>query len=184
LLENLQREDLNPLEEARAYHRLQSEFCLRQRDIAQRLGKDRSSVANALRLLQLSPALQADVEAGRLSMGHARALLALKSEAEQQRLRDEVLQENLSVRATEARVRARARRTTDRRSKPSHVLAMEGSLGRRLGTRVAITLGRRSGKIEITYRGEEELQRLLDLLQPQADVLSVPETRADRVGES
>jgi ParB family chromosome partitioning protein len=117
-------------------------------------------------------------------MGHARALLALKSEAEQQRLRDEVLQESLSVRATEARVRARAKRPPGRQSKPSHVLAMEDALGRHLNTRVAITLGRRSGKIEIAYRGEEELQRLLGMLQPQADAMSVPEKRAESVGES
>ena len=106
LLENLQREDLNPMEEARAYQRLQSEFHLRQRDVAQRVGKDRSTVANVLRLLQLPAALQQDIEAGRLSVGHARALLGLKSALDQQRLRDIVLAEGLSVRATEARVRA------------------------------------------------------------------------------
>ena len=83
LLENLQREDLNPLEEARAYQRLQTEFHLRQEDVAQHVGKDRSSIANALRLLKLPPVLQEDLEAGRLTMGHARALLALESEEEQ-----------------------------------------------------------------------------------------------------
>src|SRR5215468_1535348 len=91
LLENLQREDLNPLEEARAYQRLQPEFHLRQEDVARYVGKDRSSIANALRLLKLPQALQADLEAGRLSMGHAGALLALESEAEQLRLRDRIL---------------------------------------------------------------------------------------------
>jgi ParB family chromosome partitioning protein len=169
LLENLQREDLNPMEEARAYQRLQSEFHLRQREVAQRVGKERSSVANVLRLLQLPPALQADIEAGRLSMGHARALLALESAEEQQRLRDQILAEDLSVRATEARVRRQTQRAAKPRAKPDHLLAAEEVLQRRLGTRVAIKPGRRQSKIEITYRGEAELQRLLTLLQLQAD---------------
>jgi ParB family chromosome partitioning protein len=171
LLENLQREDLNPLEEARAYQRLQSEFQLRQREVAERVGKDRSSVANVLRLLQLPATLQADIEAGRLSMGHARALLALESEAEQLRLRDQIVAEGLSVRATEERVRVRTRRPAERRAKPAHVLAVEEVLQRQFGTRVAITSGRRSGKIEITYRSEAELQRVLGLLQRHTDSL-------------
>ncbi len=165
LLENLQREDLNPIEEAHAYHRLQTTFHLRQEEVAQRVGKDRSSVANILRLLKLPLSLQADIEAGRLSMGHARALLALESEAEQQRLRDQVLAEGLSVRDTEAQVRTRKRRALTATSKPAHFLALEETLHRRFGTRVAIKPGRKRGKIEITAQGEEELQRRLNLLQ-------------------
>jgi ParB family chromosome partitioning protein len=165
LLENLQREDLNPMEEARAYQRLQSEFHLRQRDVAQRVGKDRSTVANVLRLLQLPAALQEDITAGRLSTGHARALLGLKSAADQQRLRDIVIAEELSVRATEARVRAWSKPPAEKRAKAAHLFAVESSLGRQLGTRVAIKPGRKSGKIEITYRGDADLQRLLSLLQ-------------------
>jgi ParB family chromosome partitioning protein len=164
LLENLQREDLNPLEEARAYQRLQAVFHLRQEEVAQRVGKDRSSVANILRLLKLSPALQADIEAGRLSMGHARALLALSSAEAQQRLRDQVIAEGLSVRDTEARARVQKSRTPAAPAKPAHVLSAEQALHRHLGTRVAIKPGRRRGKIEITYQGEEDLQRLLSLL--------------------
>jgi ParB family chromosome partitioning protein len=164
LLENLQREDLNPMEEARAYQRLQAVFHLRQEEVAQRVGKDRSSVANVLRLLKLSPALQADIEAGRLSMGHARALLALPSAEAQQRLRDQVVAEGLSVRDTEARARLQKSRTPAARAKPAHVLAAEQALHRHLGTRVAIKPGRRRGKIEIIYQGEEDLQRLLSLL--------------------
>src|SRR5438132_5661951 len=106
LLENLQREDLNPLEEARAYQRLQTEFQLRQEDVARYVGKDRSSIANALRLLKLPEVLQEDLQAGRLSMGHARALLALESDEEQLRLRDQILAGSLSVRETEAQVRS------------------------------------------------------------------------------
>jgi ParB family chromosome partitioning protein len=163
LLENLQREDLNPMEEARAYQRLQTEFHLQQAEVARRVNKDRSSVANIIRLLQLPPSVQSDVEAGRLSMGHARALLALDSEEAQLRLRDQVIAEGLSVRAIEAHVRKRS--ASEVRTKPSHLLAAEDSLQRHLGTRVAIKAGRRRGKIEITYQGEEDLQRLLNLLQ-------------------
>jgi ParB family chromosome partitioning protein len=178
LLENLQREDLNPMEEARAYQRLQNEFHLRQRDVAQRVGKDRSTVANVLRLLQLPTLLQEDIETGRLSMGHARALLALRSTVDQQRLRDIVIAEGLSVRATEARVRAWTREPLPKRPKAAHLLAVEDSLGRQLGTRVAIKPGRKSGKIEIVYNGEAELQRLLGLLQGPATLL--PMASSDR----
>ncbi|GIX45805.1 MAG: chromosome partitioning protein ParB [Candidatus Tectimicrobiota bacterium] len=162
LLENLQRDDLNPLEEARAYQRLVAEFGLRQEDIARQVGKDRSSVANALRLLKLPPLLQEDLAAGRLSMGHARALLALESAEAQQRLRDQILAEGLSVRATEARVRQQRRTPAP---KPAHLVQVEEALQRHLGTPVTIRPGRRRGKIEITYRGEAELARLLARLQ-------------------
>lgn len=164
LLENLQREDLNPMEEARAYRRLQAEFELTQDEVAQRVGKDRSSVTNMLRLLKLPAPLQADIESGRLSMGHARALLALDSEAAQQRLRDQILAEGLSVRETEDQVRAQKRRRVAKPPKPAHLEAIETALNQRFGARVAIKPGRKRGKIEITYQGEEDLQRLLDLL--------------------
>lgn len=171
LLENLQREDLNPLEEARAYQRLQVDFQLRQEDVARYVGKDRSSVANALRLLKLPPILQEDLEAGRLTMGHARALLALESEAEQLRLREQILAGELSVRETEARVRTQKQATPDGRAKPSHLLRIEEALQQRLGTPVAIRQGRKQGKIEITYTGEEDLQRLLHVLQLHLETL-------------
>jgi ParB family chromosome partitioning protein len=163
LLENLQREELNPLEEARAYQRLQTEFHLRQEDVARYVGKDRSSIANALRLLKLPQALQDDLEAGRLSMGHARALLALELEEDQLRLRDHILAAGLSVRDTEAQIRTQKQPTPDGRAKPSHLVALEEVLQQHLGTRVAIRPGRKHGKIEITYTGEDELRRLLTL---------------------
>jgi ParB family chromosome partitioning protein len=165
LLENLQREDLNPMEEARAYQRLHDEFHLRQEDVARYVGKDRSSIANALRLLKLPQVLQEDLETGRLSMGHARAMLALASEEEQLRLRQQILAAGLSVRETEAQVRTRTRRAPDGRSKPAHFVAMEENLQQRFGTRVAIRPGRKHGKIEILYTGEDDLRRLLALLQ-------------------
>jgi ParB family chromosome partitioning protein len=169
LLENLQREDLNPLEEARAYQRLQNEFHLRQEDVAQYVGKDRSSIANALRLLKLPQVLQEDLEAGRLTMGHTRALLALESEEAQLRLREQILAAGLSVRETEAQVRAQRRTAPDGRSKPAHFVGIEAALQRHFGTHVAIRPGRKHGKIEITYTGEDDLQRLLALLQLQRE---------------
>ena len=165
LLENLQREDLNPLEGARAYQRLQAEFQLRQEDVARYAGKDRSSIANALRLLKLPQVLQEDLEAGRLSMGHARALLALESEEAQLRLRDQILAGGLSVRETEAHVRTQKRTAPDGRAKTSHFVVIEEALQQHFGTRVAIRPGRKHGKIEITYTGEDDLHRLLTLLQ-------------------
>src|SRR5215510_6013755 len=172
LLENLQREGLNPLEEARAYQRLQTEFHLRQEDVARYVGKDRSSIANALRLLKLPQALQDDLEAGRLSMGHARALLALELEEDQLRLRDHILAAGLSVRDTEAQVRTQKRVAPDGRSKPAHFVVIEETLQRHFGTRVAIRPGRKQGKIEITYTGEDDLHRLLALLQLQREPLA------------
>ncbi len=169
LLENLQREDLNPLEEARAYQRLQTEFHLRQEDVARYVGKDRSSIANALRLLKLPQVLQEDLAAGRLTMGHARALLALESEEEQRRLRDQILAGGLSVRETEGHVRTQKRAAPDGRAKPSHFVVIEAALQQHFGTRVAIRPGRKHGKIEITYTGEDDLHRLLTLLQLQRE---------------
>src|SRR5262249_30460091 len=165
LLENLQREDLNRLDEARAYQRLQTEFHLRQEDVAQYVGKDRSSIANALRLLKLPQVLQEDLEAGRLTMGHARALLALESEEEQLRLRDQILAAGLSVPGAGAQGATQKRAAPDGRSKPAHFVVIEAALQRHFGTHVAIRPGRKQGKIEITYTGEDDLQRLLALLQ-------------------
>ena len=169
LLENLQREDLNPLDEARAYQRLQTEFHLRQEDVAQYVGKDRSSIANALRLLKLPQVLQEDLETGRLTMGHARALLALESEEAQLRLRDQILAAGLSVRETEAQVRTQKRAAPDGRSKPAHFVVIEEALQRHFGTRVAIRPGRKQSKIEITFTSEDDLHRLLALLQRQGE---------------
>jgi ParB family chromosome partitioning protein len=174
LLENLQREDLNPLEEARAYQRLLQEFHLRQEDVAQCVGKDRSSIANALRLLKLPQEFQDDIEAERLTMGHARALLALDTVEAQRHLRDQILAEGLSVRDTETRARAQKTPIAQTPDKLPHVLAAEQALRQRLGTLVAIKPGLRSGKIEIAYSGEEELQRLLGLLRVQDEGILSP----------
>jgi len=167
LLENLQREDLNPLEEARAYQRLQTEFHLRQEDVAQSVGKDRSSIANTLRLLKLPQMLQEDLEAGRLTMGHARALLALESETEQLRLRDQILATGLSVRETEAMVRHEitpAVPPPPKRVDPN-TRAAEDRLKVVLGTtHLRILRKGQGGRIEIDFANEDELQRLYEVL--------------------
>jgi ParB family chromosome partitioning protein len=111
--------------------------------------------------------LQDDIAAGRLRMGHARALLSLESEDAQKEVRDRIVAEGLSVRETEALIRARKRRPAAAKpAKPAHLQVIEQTLHQRFGARVAIKPGRKRGKIEISYQGEEDLQRLLSLLQP------------------
>jgi ParB family chromosome partitioning protein len=170
LVENLLREDLNPMEEAEAYRHLLDQFGWTQEQLAQRIGRDRTSIANSLRLLRLPDEIQSDLRGGRLTMGHARALLALATSAEQLKLRDEILAHDWSVRTTEDSIRASetapaGRRTPRRRRSHSPELAaLEQSLQRALLTRVAITGDGRRGKIEITYANAEELERLGELL--------------------
>ncbi len=170
LVENLLREDLNPMEEAEAYRQLLQQFGWTQEQLGQRIGRDRTSIANALRLLRLPDEIQADLRGGRLTMGHARALLALTSAADQLRLRDEILAHDWSVRATEDSVRAveptaAAKRTPRRRrGHPPELAALEQSLQRALLTRVTIVGTARRGKIEITFANPEELERLGELL--------------------
>jgi ParB family transcriptional regulator, chromosome partitioning protein len=171
LVENLLREDLNPIETAQAYQKLLAEFGWIQEELAQRVGKDRTSIANSLRLLRLPDEIQADLRNGRLTMGHARALLALTSVAEQLRLRDEILAHDWSVRTTEDSIRATeslavtpglAPRKGRRRS--VELAALEEALQRGLMTRVRIVGNERRGKIEVTYASPAELERLSEVL--------------------
>jgi len=168
LIENIQREDLNPIEEAEAYRHLMSSFDLSQDEVAKRVGKDRSTVANAVRLLRLPRSVQEDVTGGRLSMGHARALLALESGARLQEARDQVVKKQLSVRQTEELVkRLKTAPITPPRRKPGdpELADLAVRLQRRLGTQVRIvpqSRGGKGGKIEIAYYSAEELERLLE----------------------
>jgi ParB family chromosome partitioning protein len=171
LVENLLREDLNPIEEAEAYQRLLAQFGWTQEALAQRIGRDRSSVANSLRLLKLPPSIQEDLRAGRLTMGHARALLALTSVADQLKLRDEILAHSWSVRATEDSIRAAEEATRPHRGVPklfrrrsAELGALEESLQRELMTRVRIRGNEKRGRIEVTYATTDELNRLAALL--------------------
>jgi ParB family transcriptional regulator, chromosome partitioning protein len=160
LIENLQREDLNPLEEARAYRRLIDELHLTQEDIARRVSKDRSTIANALRLLQLPDEVKNEIERGALTAGHARALAGAASDTERLTLAREVVTKRLSVRQTEKLAKRSARPISDAEHR-----AVEERLTELLGTRVRLT-SRRSGagKIEIEYYSPEELNGLIDRL--------------------
>ncbi len=165
LVENLLREDLNPMEEAEAYQRLLAEFGWTQEELAQRVARDRSSIANCLRLLKLSELIQADLRSGRLTMGHARALLSLPSPADQLKLREEILAHSWSVRATEEGVQLKRSKPARRQLRRSADLAaVEDALRSALATRVRLIGSERSGRIEIAYTSREELDRLAELI--------------------
>jgi ParB family chromosome partitioning protein len=163
LVENLLREDLNPIEAAEGYRQLLADFGWTQEQLAQRIGKDRSSISNALRLLKLPEPIQDDLRAGRLTMGHALAILSVATADEQIKLRDQILAHSWSVRATEADVKVR-RAPTPARKRSVELAALEASLQRALLTRVRIEGNDRHGRIEITYASAEELERLSELL--------------------
>ena len=165
LVENLLREDLNPMEEAEAYHRLLAEFGWTQEELAQRVGRDRSTIANCLRLLKLPEVIQADLRAGRLSMGHARALLSLTAPIDQLRLRAEILAHSWSVRATEEGVKRGRSKSSDRPTRHSPEMgALEDMLRSALATRVRVVGTERAGRIEIAYSSREELDRVVELV--------------------
>lgn len=164
IVENVQRADLDAIEEARAYRALIEEFALTQEEVARRVGKSRPAVSNALRLLQLPEETQADIVAGRLSAGHARALLALDSDDARRTLAREVIQRQLTVREAE-RVATKARSQTALRRDPD-VGLLESELGRALGTKVRVVPAKGgSGRIEIEYYSDDDLGRLADRLR-------------------
>jgi ParB family transcriptional regulator, chromosome partitioning protein len=168
LIENIQREDLNPIDEAAAYEKLSTDFRMTQEEIAAAVGKDRSSIANHVRLLKLPQEVRAEVAGGRLSMGHARALLAIPDEGGQRQIAREVIARNLSVRETETLVKRFGRATPGERGASAtsdvHTRAAEERLRLALGTRVRIARRGKGGRIEIDFGSEDELQRLFEHL--------------------
>jgi ParB family transcriptional regulator, chromosome partitioning protein len=166
LIENIQREDLNPIEEAHAYRRLADDFRLTQEQIADAVGKDRSSIANYVRLLRLPHEVRENVAAGALSMGHARALLALPDEAAQLRAGRDVVAKGLSVRDTETLVKKSTMQSPERGEpdKDVHTRAAEDKLRFALGTRVRIVRKAKGGRVEIDFASEDELQRIYEHL--------------------
>lgn len=170
LIENIQRQELNPIEEAKAYQRLLDEFKLRQEDIAAQVGKDRSSIANYMRLLKLPAEVRENVASGALSMGHARAIVALATEQEQLRVARDVIARSLSVRETESLVKKPDASATPAPGAPPapkkdvHTRAAEEQLRIALGTNVEIRRRRKGGEIGIAFTSEEELQRLYEYL--------------------
>jgi len=167
LIENIQRENLNPVDEAVAYQRLADEFGLTHDQIAAAVGKDRSSVANYVRLLKLADEVRADLASGALAMGHARALLALSDPALQRQASREVISRSLSVRETEALVKRLASPPAPRAPKAEaakdvHTRAAEDRLRFALGTKVRILRGAQGGTIEISFGSEAELNRIYE----------------------
>lgn len=168
LIENIQREDLNPIEEAGALRLLMDEFNLTQEVLAQRLGRQRSTLANTLRLLNLPRGVQEDVSRGRISAGHARALLALRSEREQKKLCARIIRQGLSVRETERLVEEKSvlrRKSPKATSRDPQIVALEAELRRRFGTKVDIKERNGAGRIIIEYYSHEDLGRIMEILE-------------------
>jgi len=167
LIENLQRQDLNPVEEALGYQTLINEYGLTQEEAAARVGKSRPSVANALRLLNLPAAILEHVRAGRLSAGHARAVLALKSEKKQTEATQKIMALGLSVRQAELLCKNMAKEPKELPQEPlriDYIGECEKQLSKHLGRGVKIVNGKRKGKFELEFYGAEDLQNLLDAL--------------------
>jgi ParB family chromosome partitioning protein len=169
LIENLQREDLNPIEEARAYNRLAEEFQMKQEDIAKRVGKNRATVANAMRLLDLAQSVQDLVSHGKITAGHAKVLLMLKSSEAQVKAAEEVLKKGLTVRATEKLAHniinpPVPKPKVDDADMKQAVESCEQRLMQHLSTNVAIKHSEKKGSIEIDYYGVDDLNRLLALM--------------------
>ena len=167
LIENLQRQDLNPVEEALGYQTLMADYGLTQEETAKRVGKSRPAVANALRLLSLCPDVLEMVRSGQLSAGHARAVLTLKTEKQQKEVAQKIIALGLSVRQAELLCK-----NMDKPAQPKpevtlavdYIAECEKSLSRHLGRGVKIINGKRKGKFELEFYGQEDLQRLLDVL--------------------
>lgn len=169
LIENIQREDLNPIEEANAYRRLIDEFHLKQDELAERVSRNRTSIANSMRLLKLCEKVQEMVVDGRLSMGQARALIPIEDEETQLALAVKIVEEHLSVRDVEKLIRSLQRKTPRKKEKdPALELIykdLENRMNAALGMKVAIkSQNEKSGRIEITYSSQDDLEKLMDKL--------------------
>ena len=169
IIENIHRQDLNPIEEADAYARLADEFALTQEMIAKRVGKSRTAVANTLRLLNLSRNIKEDLISGKISMGHARALLGLDNAGQMEALRKEIFKQDLTVRQTESRV-SRLKQSVSKKpvslvsKKNIFIKDLEKEFERRLGTKVDIKSAKKGGKLVVTYYSDDDLDRIKDLI--------------------
>ncbi len=169
IIENIHRQDLNPIEEADAYAHLSDEFALTQEMIAKRVGKSRTAVTNTLRLLKLSRNIKEDLISGKISMGHARALLGLDNAGQREALRKEIFKQDLTVRQTESRV-SRLKQPVP--TKPVSLVSKKNifikdlakELERRLGTKVDIKPAKKGGKLVVTYYSDDDLDRIKDLI--------------------
>jgi ParB family chromosome partitioning protein len=171
LIENLQREDLNPIEEAEAFKRLIEEFHISQGDLSTRIGKDRTTITNAIRLLKLPPEVKNYLLQNRITSGHARAILSLETKEKQKELCSLIVKRGLSVREAEALAKRWSKRTK-RRTAPdqikgeleSQLNSLQDSLGHCLGTKVRITKDGKRGKIEIEYYSHDDLERIVETI--------------------
>jgi ParB family chromosome partitioning protein len=170
LIENLQRTDLNPIEEAQGYARLADEFSMKQEEIAQKVGRSRAAVANAMRLLDLHPQIQTWVAQDLVSVGHAKVLLGVKASEEQLKLAETILRRNYSVRQTERLISRhvggwkRRRRTAEIPVTSAAIADLQDKLRQHFGTSVAIHHGPKRGRIEIEYYGDDDLERVLNII--------------------
>lgn len=182
LIENLQREDLNPVEEAEAYHRLAKEFNMKQEEIARRVGKNRATVANAMRLLDLAPEVKSHLALGRLTAGHAKAILSLRDPALQCLVAEKVVRQGLTVRETERAVQMEQAPSPspaggssprppqgEARESRAAIQSVQNALRDHLATNVVIHHGEKKGRIEIEYYGNDDLNRILERLGVEMD---------------
>lgn len=167
LIENVQREDLNPIEEAIAYQRIMKEYNLKQEELAEAMGKSRTYITNSIRLLNLHETVIQYIYQGKLTSGHGKALLGIKDKDEQLKAAERIIEQGLNVRETEADVKqnkVKLKKKKHVKSKESYIIDLEEGLMRTLGTKVNLVVGNKKGKIEIEYYGDSDLERLIDLL--------------------
>lgn len=167
LIENIQREDLNPIEEALAYRNLVEQYNLKQDEISTTLGKSRTYITNTMRLLNLDTKIINYIRDGKITSGHGKVLLGIKDPEEQIKLADKIINFNLNVRDTETEVKKNknSKNIKDKKiKKEPYILELEENLMKALGTRVSLSIGDKKGKIEIEYYGEEDLERIYDML--------------------
>lgn len=168
LLENLQREDLTPIEEAEAYHNLMNELHITQEELSKRIGKSRSHIANMVRLLSLPENVVAYINSGELSMGHGRALLGLKDKQQMVPVVNKIRNEKLNVRQVEKLITTLNENPVKKKEKPKKdvfIVERETALRNYLGTAVSIHRGKRKGKIEIEFYSDDDLERLIEILE-------------------
>ena len=168
LIENIQREDLNPVEEAKAYRSIMDKYSISQEELSKEVGKSRSYISNSLRLLNLKDEILDYIVDGKLSQGHGKALLSLKDSSLHSKIAKDIIKRELSVRDTERLIREMSEKRQEKkapRKKDSHIIALEESLMNSLGTKVSLKGNDKKGKIEIEYYGLDDLDRILEILK-------------------
>ncbi len=165
LIENVQRENLNPIEEAEAYKKLMAEYDIKQDELAKAVGKSRSYISNSIRLLNLDKRVIDYIYEGKITGGHGKALLSIKNKEEQLKAADRIIATGMNVREAEEKAKsARSKKSVRKSQKDVHISEVEGRLMDALGTKVSLSQGRKAGKIEIEFYGNDDLERLIDLI--------------------